>query len=301
MHNPKRRTRYYAAVTPKSTDKIPPMPCTKLRCGLLLLAMQAVLALLLLSALPIRAAEDSSADNNKGGASSIIKSNSKIKSCKGLWRPDTLVGKCFGLTDSEKLESEGYKKFPIASADDCRKLCCIMGDKCTTWQFQTSSNVCQVGPVVRLGFEGCDSKVLGGEHCGNWCEPHAPSKWNGRRVVSRSNEKPGECTWGEELPSQCFGFGPERLKDSKTKEKHTTDSCAEACCRDPTCHAWQEVPGRGCFYGDSNHCEKYLGSYEGGRKCIQGHCGGMEKDILEPWLKKHGDREAAKEEKKEAS
>lgn len=35
-------------------------------------------------------------------------------------------------------------------------------------------------------------------------------------------------------------------------------------------------------------CEEYKGGFEGGRKCIKGGCGGMEKEILEPYLAKHG-------------
>ena len=209
----------------------------------------------------------------------------KARSCKGLWRPDELVGKCFGLTEVEKLsgipaELKNSRKFD--NADDCRKLCCALGDKCVTWQFASLSKKCTIGPVVRLGFEGCDSKI-GGEHCGNWCEPNAPAKWNGKRVKSR-DAATGECTWGEELESQCFGFGPEKFK-AGTKEKLNTDDCAAACCKDKECSAWQEIPGRGCFYGESNQCPP-KDEYTGNRKCIRGHCGGMEKEILDPFLAK---------------
>jgi len=219
------------------------------------------------------------------GTESPPETRQKIKSCKGLWRPDDLVGKCFGLTDYDRVPglSSELKSKKIDNADDCRKLCCALGDKCITWQFASISGKCTIGPVVRLGFEGCDSKV-GGDHCGNWCEPNAPSAWNGKRVKSR-DEKTGECTWGEELPHQCFGFGPEQFKNRQTKEKYTTDECAEVCCKDKTCSAWQEIPGRGCYYGQSDQCPP-KDQYTGGRKCIRGHCGGMEKEILDPWLAK---------------
>lgn len=250
-----------------------------------------VLALvaLLLATMTARAA----AEDTATGSGSTSSAKPKAKSCKGLWRPDQLVGKCFGLSDSDKLDGDS-KEFrrAISTADDCRKLCCVMGDKCTSWQFQNEAKVCQVGPVVRFGLEGCDSKVLGGEHCGNWCDDHSPSKWNGKKVVSR-DKATGECVWGESLPSQCFGYGPERYKNAETKERHDTDSCAVACCKDPECDSWQEVPGRGCFYGKGNFCEKYLGTYDGGRKCIKGHCGGKESEILEPWLKKHEEKAKA--------
>ena len=56
---------------------------------------------------------------------------------------------------------------------------------------------------------------------------------------------------------------------------------------------YQEIPGRGCFYGHDEptqaiFCEKAdkMPSYEGGRKCVQGHCGGKEEEFLVPYLKK---------------
>ena len=242
-------------------------------------ALNALLLLLLLQgglSSSIAAVEESPQQDN----------TRKVRSCKGLWRPDELLGRCFGLTEYEKVKglSAELKGKKIGTADDCRKLCCALGDRCITWQWASISEKCTVGPVVRLGFEGCDSKV-GGDHCGNWCEPHATAKWNGKRVKSR-DPSTGECTWGEELPSQCFGFGPEQFKDDKKKEKYSTDECAMACCKDKSCNAWQEIPGRGCFYGQSDQCPQ-SDQFTGGRKCIKGHCGGMEKEILEPWLARY--------------
>lgn len=233
--------------------------------------------------------------NGEGSASENQPVKKKVKSCKGLWRPNELVGKCFGLHETSQLEgaSAELKNKKFETADDCRKLCCILEDKCVTWQWQEQTKKCLVGPIVRLGMEGCDSKAVGPEmskHCGNWCEPLPPSKWNGRRVMSRDGNT-GECTWGDHLPSQCFGLGPEKLKNKETKEKYNADECAMACCKDKSCDTWQEYPGRGCYFGATNHCEKYLGSYVGGRKCVRGHCGGMEKEILDPWLAKYAANE----------
>ena len=68
--------------------------------------------------------------------------------CKGIWRPDALVGRCFGLKLHN--EYEELKFIPsIESSGDCRALCCNMGDKCVSWQYQASSKDCRLGPAVR--------------------------------------------------------------------------------------------------------------------------------------------------------
>jgi len=121
---------------------------------------------------------------------------------------------------------------------------------------------------------------------GFWCEPKPPAKWNGKKVVSRNPD--GSCVWGEDLPTQCFGLGPEKMNAAGVNLN--TEECAAACCSstkpNEVCEMYQEIPGRGCFYGHGPglFCEEYRGGWEGGRKCIVGGCGGMEKEILEPYL-----------------
>lgn len=44
--------------------------------------------------------------------------------CADLWRPDVLVGKCFGL---DKVNDPNVKRW-----DQCRALCCWQAD-CVTW------------------------------------------------------------------------------------------------------------------------------------------------------------------------
>eukprot|EP01035_Chromulina_nebulosa_P021053 gene21053-27280_t len=180
----------------------------------------------------------------------------KRGSCRKLWRPDNLPGKCFGL----KLHNE-YEELKhlttVTNAGDCRSLCCNIGDKCITWQYQNSSSECKLGPPVRLGSEGADT--------GDWCEPNPPGKWNGYRLISKSNN---QCEWGEQLPNQCFGFGPEVMTNDN--KRHTTNSCADACCQSDKCDMWQEMEGRGCYIGSKSSvwCDKEQGAFEGGRKCI---------------------------------
>ena len=105
------------------------------------------------------------------------------------WREDRLIGKCFGLEKSTEIE--GGRE--INSWRECRQLCCELGDKCVTWQWQNKRK-CLVGGPVRLGLERADT--------GNWCEPTSPSAWTGMKVETREG---GTCTWGEDLPYQCFG------------------------------------------------------------------------------------------------
>jgi hypothetical protein len=65
----------------------------------------------------------------KNQARSITKSGGK---CKGLWRPDKLVGKCFGLKSYiEYDELKNVKE--VKKADECRAMCCNLGEQCITW------------------------------------------------------------------------------------------------------------------------------------------------------------------------
>ena len=102
--------------------------------------------------------------------------------------------------------------------------------------------------------------------------------WNGYRLKERDAE--GHCDWSEQLPNQCFGFGPE--KKDQNNQPLSTDQCARACCEDPKCNMWQEIPGRGCYFGNSDRvwCSKKETPFEGGRKCIPNFCGGLESVIL---------------------
>lgn len=188
--------------------------------------------------------------------------------CRKIWRPDSLPGKCFGLdssVDIQELKSLGN----IRSARDCRALCCNLGATCITWQYQNTTRECFVGPAVRLGLEGANTP--------HWCEPFAPTTWNGHRLKSKIN---GKCEWGERIPNQCFGLGPERL-DTKN-QRLDINKCAEACCQSNECNMWQELPNRGCYFGSSNQawCDKPRTAFDGGRKCIPGFCGGLEDQIL---------------------
>ena len=77
---------------------------------------------------------------------------------------------------------------------------------------------------MRLGTEGADND--------NWCEPNPPKQWNGRVLISRhanvdqivdgKTKKPYKCQWGDALPTQCFGLGPEKTTLNPHEMAHFT-------------------------------------------------------------------------------
>lgn len=190
--------------------------------------------------------------------------------CKGLWRPDHLVGRCFGLSPSTgKRYRELLEGVDIKSSSDCRAVCCNLGEKCVSWQYLAATNECKLGGVVRLGFEKTGTP--------DWCDPQPPEVWNGKRLFSRGID--GQCIWSEKNQStQCFGLGDQRR--SPIGESLSTAECAKACCEDTSCDIWQETPNRGCYFGRTTQCPKSQGPWEGQRKCLPKYCGGQENEIL---------------------
>jgi hypothetical protein len=75
--------------------------------------------------------------------------NETYKTCKDIWRPEVLKGRCFGLI-LKTITSDGR---PITTAAQCRFLCCQLGDGCLSWQFEKSKSECKVGGQMRLGLE----------------------------------------------------------------------------------------------------------------------------------------------------
>lgn len=205
--------------------------------------------------------------------------------CKGLWRSDKLVGKCFGLSSIKAFFTERSSKLrhllgsipaPVHTPADCRALCCNIGPECVTWQFQSKrSDMCKIGGPVRLGLEGADTL--------NWCEPLPPESWSGYRLsraitgsdISSCNSKKGVA-----VPHQCFGLGPERM-NPVTNKRMSISECEAACCADPKCDIWQAISDRGCFYSkdDGISCGEHAEpAYMGGRKCVPGFCGSAENE-----------------------
>jgi hypothetical protein len=195
--------------------------------------------------------------------------------CQKLWRKDKLVGRCFGLVPYKDFHGGLVSSISISSAEDCRALCCNLGEKCISWQYfynphDSAVKECKLtDKIIRLGLEATGTP--------DWCDPNPPAKWNGNRLKARGAD---QCEWGDELPTQCFGLGDERK--SAEGGKLTTEQCAQACCKDPHCEMWQEIPGRGCFYnsGRGIWCDKDPGLYAGGRKCVKGFCDGREDEVL---------------------
>lgn len=76
-------------------------------------------------------------DNSVSTTGSNNSGNRKKKRarCAHLWRPDNLPGKCFGLRPyNEYDELRDIKK--VQSPNECKGLCCLLGEQCVTWQYQ---------------------------------------------------------------------------------------------------------------------------------------------------------------------
>lgn len=188
--------------------------------------------------------------------------------CAAQWRPDALVGRCFGVGPFFEMFPE-YVDRKVRSARACKKLCCKLGAKCITWQFGGGVNNtdCRLGGPVRYGAEA--SGVSG------WCEPNAPRRWEGFKV----NRRDGKCGVAELVPGQCFGLGPEAM--SADGQRLTLDGCKEKCCNDANCKVWQALPDRGCFLNSEDAwCDPTVQAYTGQRKCARGFCGDQE-SVLE--------------------
>jgi hypothetical protein len=182
---------------------------------------------------------------------------SKPGNCKGMWRPEKLPGRCSGMNPN-LAKLPGLPEIHNASA--CRAVCCNLGERCISWQFEVVSKECRFGPEMRLGNE--ISGVPG------WCDPNPPVSWNGKRVKSRDMMILGKVEWKDDvLDSQCFGLGAEKI--GSNQQRLNTEQCQQACANDRTCEIWQEHPLRGCYYfsNEGVFCiQKKNPVYIGGRK-----------------------------------
>jgi len=125
------------------------------------------------------------------------------QNCENIWTNEKLIGRCFGLTPHSKFPQ--LKNIEVVnSPNECKSLCCNLGEQCYTWQYWVENKVCNLGPRIRFGNEEVDSKTDGSTY---WCEPEAPVVWRGRRIQSRDGKK---CEWGDSLPTQCHGLGGEK-------------------------------------------------------------------------------------------
>lgn len=231
----------------------------------LLLFFKACLAVFALTLLYITSTSILSSMSSSSSPAPLVLSPAVADACADKWRPDVLVGKCFGL---EEAKDPAASKSPEA----CRAQCC--GDeKCVTWQYQQTRG-CFVGGPIRLGLERADTP--------HWCEESAQAPWTGRRLLSRTAGEgeggKGEgtaptCSFSttEELIYQCFGLGPERV-DAQGERLTSAAACQQYCCGDNDCKTWQFRQDKGCFAGSEGHCEEDNEPYIGGRKCVEGFC-----------------------------
>lgn len=106
----------------------------------------------------------------------IIEDYLKPGMCKGLWRPQRLLGRCFGLTLHSVFPELSSIKI-VESAKQCKSICCNLQEKCINWQYQQASKQCKLGKdLVRLGTEGYNSPY--------WCDPLPTSNmWLGNKLL----------------------------------------------------------------------------------------------------------------------
>ena len=190
------------------------------------------------------------------------KKKPKRMDCKDQWSKDSLVGRCFGLSVHSKFNELGNIEV-VESAEECKALCCELGEKCMTWQYWTEYKRCNLGPSVRFGSITFESDLNLDGSSSLWCESEAPVVWRGRRIQSRDGPR---CEWGDSLPTQCHGLGAE--KRGSDGNRLAKSVCERACCHTASCTVWQQHPDRGCFIGSGENviCESYAGTFIGGRK-----------------------------------
>jgi hypothetical protein len=115
-----------------------------------------------------------------------------------------------------------------------------------------------------------------------WCEPVAPSPWQGQRIVARKGKEKEDGTYTREqacemwnpqqLEGQCFGLGAKQEGAASA----SSEGCRDACCGDQKCTNWQYREDKGCFYSSAQgfNCET-LGEhafqpFQGRRKVVLG-------------------------------
>jgi hypothetical protein len=96
-----------------------------------------------------------------------------VDKCAAEWDTVTIVGRCFGLkTHTEYPE---FKHVPLVSdAQQCRALCCQLGNKCISWQYWTDIKLCKLGGAVRIGHEHAKTDL--------WCDSEPPIVWSGEKI-----------------------------------------------------------------------------------------------------------------------
>ena len=85
-------------------------------------------------------------DTSEGSTGDVTDSKKKARpNCKNAWTEDQLLGRCFGLTiHSRYSELAGIEV--VESPEECKTLCCELGDKCMTWQYWNENKRCNLGP-----------------------------------------------------------------------------------------------------------------------------------------------------------
>lgn len=169
------------------------------------------------------------------------------------WESDDLAATCVGLHLVPDIKSVHECEQRCCSLPYCMKKDTPVKECCSTFQWHETKG-CFSGQPVRFGMERRST-----EH---WCEPTVPKRWTGARLAERS-EGAGTCTWGEELPSQCFNLG------IRVEEASSAAQCRELLCAGklkPEADVYQYREDKGCFIGRTTHCDADVLRLQGRRK-----------------------------------
>jgi hypothetical protein len=93
--------------------------------------------------------------------------------CAADWADLTIVGRCFGLKTHSEYPSLKHISL-VQDADQCKSLCCELGNKCVTWQYWVDIKLCKLGKAVRIGKEHANTEL--------WCDSEPPITWAGEKL-----------------------------------------------------------------------------------------------------------------------
>jgi hypothetical protein len=112
--------------------------------------------------------------------------------CSSDWADLTIVGRCFGLKTHSEYPSLKHISL-VQDADQCKSLCCGLGNKCVTWQYWVDIKLCKLGKAVRIGKEHANTEL--------WCDSEPPITWAGEKLTRLPS--------GMHFSIRCIGLSPQ--------------------------------------------------------------------------------------------
>jgi hypothetical protein len=94
--------------------------------------------------------------------------------CRADWADLSIVGRCFGLKTHSEYPTLKHISL-VQDANQCKSLCCGLGNKCVTWQYWVDIKLCKLGKAVRIGKEHANTEL--------WCDSEPPITWAGEKLA----------------------------------------------------------------------------------------------------------------------